>query len=545
MESPLAACQKEPNGVACQEVLKQLKNPYYIGDQPGLTQTSGWVDAWMSAPSVYAVAATRTEDVVAAVNFAREHNLRLVVKGGGHSYKGTSSSPDSLLIWTRAMNGIVLHNMFVAQGCADRQKPQPAVTVGAGAIWKQAYDAVTTGAGRYVQGGGCTTVGVAGLVQSGGFGSFSKNYGTAAAALLEAEIVTADGTARIANACVNPDLFWGIKGGGGGSLGVVTKLTLRTRELPDYFGGVFGTIKARSDAAFRRLTARIVSFYHEQLFNRHWGEQIAFEPANRIKISMVFQGLDRQQADNVWKPFMDWVAKSPEDFAVETPLFIADIPARHFWDAAYMKENHPQFIVTDDRPGAQEGNTFWVGDRAQVGHFLHGYRSAWLPASLLKKNQQRKLSKALFAISRHWSVSLHFNKGLAGAPAAEVAAARNTAMNPAVLEAFALAIIATSGPAAFPGIPGGGPDLTIARQHARATNNAMEELLKVTTHPGSYVSESDFFERSWQQSFWGSNYRRLAAVKKKYDPAGLFFVHQGVGSEEWSADGFTRLTENR
>jgi len=121
-------------------------------------------------------------------------------------------------------------------------------------MWMQAYDAVTTRAGRYVQGGGCTTVGVAGLVQSGGFGSFSKNYGTAAAALLEAEIVTADGTARIANACVNPDLFWGIKGGGGGSLGVVTKLTLRTRELPDYFGGVFGTIKAKSDAAFRRLT---------------------------------------------------------------------------------------------------------------------------------------------------------------------------------------------------------------------------------------------------------------------------------------------------
>src|SRR5881397_2328955 len=325
VESPLAACQKDPNGTACKEALKRLKNPYYLGDQPGLTQNSGWVDAWVSAPSVYAVAATRIEDVVAAVNFARAHNLRLVVKGGGHSYKGTSCSADSLLIWTRAMNNIVLHDAFVAQGCAGRQRPQPAVTVGAGAIWNQAYDAVTTKAGRYVQGGGCTTVGVAGLVQSGGFGSFSKNYGTAAAALLEAEIVTADGTARIANACVNPDLFWGIKGGGGGSLGVVTKLTLKTRELPDYFGGVFGTIKARSDAAFRRLTARIVSFYHEQLFNRHWGEQIAFEPANRIKISMVFQGLDRRQADSVWQPFMDWVARSPEDFTIEAPLLIVDI----------------------------------------------------------------------------------------------------------------------------------------------------------------------------------------------------------------------------
>ena len=84
-----------------------------------------------------------------------------------------------------------------------------------------------------MQGGGCMTVGVAGLIQSGGFGSFSKAYGMAAASLLEAEVVTADGAVRIANACTNPDLFWALKGGGGGSLGVVTRLTLRTHELPD------------------------------------------------------------------------------------------------------------------------------------------------------------------------------------------------------------------------------------------------------------------------------------------------------------------------
>ncbi len=69
-----------------------LRNPYFIGDQPGMTQTSGWVDAWMSTPSAYAVAAQSTAHVVAAVNFAREHNLRLVIKGGGHSYLGTSNA---------------------------------------------------------------------------------------------------------------------------------------------------------------------------------------------------------------------------------------------------------------------------------------------------------------------------------------------------------------------------------------------------------------------------------------------------------------------
>ncbi len=96
-----------------------------------------------------------------------------------------------------------------------------------------------------MQGGGCTTVGVAGLVQSGGFGSFSKAFGRAAASLLEAEVVTADGKVRIVNACSEPDLFWALKGGGGGNFGVVTRLTLRAHQLPELFGAVNLTVKAR------------------------------------------------------------------------------------------------------------------------------------------------------------------------------------------------------------------------------------------------------------------------------------------------------------
>jgi hypothetical protein len=204
--SPFANCSITADS-ACAEVLGHVRNPYYLGDDPALTQSSGWVDAWTSSPSVYAVAATSAADVVAAVNFAREHQLRLVVKGGGHSYQGTSNAPDSLLVWTRRMHDVTMHEAFVAEGCAARQSPQPAVTVGAGALWIDAYRAVTGGAGRYVQGGGCATVGIAGHVQSGGFGSWSKRYGTAAAGLLEAQIVTADGEVRIVNPCRHPNLF--------------------------------------------------------------------------------------------------------------------------------------------------------------------------------------------------------------------------------------------------------------------------------------------------------------------------------------------------
>lgn len=138
-----------------QRLLPRTKNPWLIGDSVALTQTSGWVDAWTSAPSAYAVAARNAADVAAAVNFARTHRLRLVVKGGGHSYQGTSNAADSLLAWTRPMNAIELHDGFVGRGCTGA--PQPAISLGAGNVWLHAYAAAAK-AGRYVQGGVIATI---------------------------------------------------------------------------------------------------------------------------------------------------------------------------------------------------------------------------------------------------------------------------------------------------------------------------------------------------------------------------------------------------
>ncbi len=88
-----APCATEPAGTACAEVMKNSRNPFYLGDHPAGTQVSGWLDAWTPAPSTYALGAHKAGGVAAAVNFARTHNLRLVVKGAGHSYQGTSNAP--------------------------------------------------------------------------------------------------------------------------------------------------------------------------------------------------------------------------------------------------------------------------------------------------------------------------------------------------------------------------------------------------------------------------------------------------------------------
>jgi FAD/FMN-containing dehydrogenase len=539
LESPLRGCERVDASASCASALPQLGNPYYLGDEPALTQTSGWLDAWTSVPSVYAVSARTTADVVAAVNFARDHRLRLVVKGGGHSYQGTSCAPDSLLIWTRGMNEIELHGTFTPRGCKS-ETSQPAVSIGAGAIWMHVYNQVTTAAGRYVQGGGCATVGVAGLIQSGGFGSFSKRFGLAAAGLLEAEIVTADGAVRVVSACSNPELFWALKGGGGGSFGVVTRVTLRTHDLPSWMGGAFGTLRARSDAAYRELVSRLLSFYRQRLFTPHWGEQIRFRRENAVDIQMTFAGLDQEEAEATWRPLLEWLGNSRGEFQWLEPWTIRTVPARRFWDPTFFKEQAPEFVAFDGRPDAPAGNMMWAGDQEEAGQFLYGYRSTWLAESLLSDAHRTALVDAIVAASRHWTVALHFNKGLAGAPPEARAAARDTPINPAAVDAFALAIVAGHGPPAYAGIPGGGPDRRAAIDATGRISRAMDALRAVVDRPASYVAESDFFERSWREAFWGSNHARLAAVKKKYDPDGLFVVHHGIGSEEWTSDGFTR-----
>lgn len=512
------------------EAIAQLKNPFYIGDQAALTQTSGYFGAWTSRPSAYALTAESAEDIAAAVNFARKHGVRLVVKGGGHSYQGTSCAADSLLVWTRRMNRVEMHEAFVPQGASPGTRASPAVSIGAGAMWIDAYSEVTTRGGRYVQGGGCTTVGVAGLVTGGGFGSFSKRFGTAASNLLEAEVVTADGKVRVVNAYRDPELFWALKGGGGGCVGIVTRLTLRTHDLPGTFGAVFGEIQADSDDAYRALTAEALRFYRDALCNPGWGEQMTFRDEHTMKVSMVFQGMDRAAAEAVWAPFIAWVKERPA-YTFRQPLQVLALPARHFWDADFFREHAPGLMVADAREGAPSHHTLWRGDQEQVGWYIHGYTSAWLPSRLLGDGERANLAAAICEAAGHMDVGLHFNKGLFGAPADALAASRDTATNPAVLDGFALAIIGNSGDPAYEGLPGAKVDEAHARRGAERVKASYDRLIKVAPGAGAYVSESDYFQPNWQQAFWGANYKRLAAAKRRYDPERLFLVHHGVGSE--------------
>ena len=185
---------------------------------------------------------------------------------------------------------------------------------------------------------------------------------------------------------------------------------------------------------------------------------------------------------------------SPQDFTIVSAPRIISEPARRFWDPAFLKQA-PGLVISDDRPGAPAENIFWAGNLGEAGAVWYAYQSAWLPASLLETDRRESLADALFEAAKHRGVALHCNKGIAGATAEAIAATKDTAMNPAVVDAFALAITGDFGQPAYPGVPGHEPDAAAARTQAEAVDKSMDAIRKLLPRVGSYVWETDSSSR--------------------------------------------------
>lgn len=527
-ESPLAACDQDPKGQACANARNLQKNPFHLTDHAGATQSAGWLGAWKSQLSARAVEAMSAHDIAAAVNFARDHKLRLVIRGTGHDWQGRSNAADSLLLWTHKMREIQFHEKFIPSGCGKKQAVEKAFMAGAGTRWLDTYKAVMVKHHVYVQGGGCTTVGAAGgFLQGGGFSGWSKMYGTSAANLVEAEVVTADGRVVVANACTNPDLFWALKGGGGGTWGVVAKVTMRTHPKPVAVGWIFGNVQAKTEESYKLLVAEMLRYYRKHLNNQHWGDGFTFNPDNSLSISMTYQGFLKARAEKVWAPFFAWVKGQPDRFTMSQGAF--EIPGRYMWDADWVAKNMPARIKFDQRTGEGSSNFWGSGsESSQTSNYWYAYQSRWIPFSLFAEKNLESFAQTLFAASRHWPVSFFSNKGLAGASTFALRSARETSMNPAVLDAAGLVIAYA---AEEYNAAAAAPNISAGEIQRKKVASAMEPIRAATPDAGTYFNQSDYFEPNWAEQFWGKNYPKLLAIKKKYDPGNLFTCHHCVGSE--------------
>jgi FAD/FMN-containing dehydrogenase len=163
-------------------------------------------------------------DVQQSVNFARAHNLRLSVRGGGHSAPGYGTNDGGLVIDLSLLKGIQV------------DPTASTVRVQGGVLWRE-LDHETQAFGLATTGGTVSNTGVAGLTTGGGLGWLMGKHGLAIDNLLSADVVTADGQFRKASAADHPDLFWALRGGGG-NFGIVTSMKFRLHPVSQVLGGL-------------------------------------------------------------------------------------------------------------------------------------------------------------------------------------------------------------------------------------------------------------------------------------------------------------------
>jgi hypothetical protein len=188
-------------GAAGYAAARRSYNPLFDGRQPGAVALC-----------------TKPSDVQACVAAAASSTTPIAARGGGHSYVGYSTPDNALVVDLSGLSGSTVN-------------PDGSMVVGAGSRLIDVY-AAAANAGRAIGAGSCPSVGIAGLTLGGGIGVLSRKFGLTCDQLTSATVVTADGTLRTASANSEPDLFWALRGGGGGNFGIVTSFTFATAPAP-------------------------------------------------------------------------------------------------------------------------------------------------------------------------------------------------------------------------------------------------------------------------------------------------------------------------
>ncbi|KAK0656943.1 isoamyl alcohol oxidase-like protein [Cercophora newfieldiana] len=448
----------------------------------------------------YSVAVTKVSQIQLALNFARNANIRLVVRNTGHDFADKSIGAGALSIWTHKLKDLEYYSNYQC-----KKYKGPAFKVGAGVVTEEVYAAAEKN-GVVAVGGECRTVGIAGgFVAGGGHSPMSTLVGMGADQVLSMDVVLPNGRFVTATEDSNADLFWALRGGGGSTYGVVTSVVIAAYpKVPVTTMSFLYTTGPNVTAdTFWASIGKYFSYFERFTNAGAYGYflVVSIGPGEFLFNFMPFWGgnMTAPQLTTLVTPFLNDLAN----------LGIAVTPNITVYPTFY-----------------QAFNGSWAPEQvgAPVGHA----GSRLFPRENFVDPAKRNATVAAvrYAIEAG-GVLVGYNIKAATNPKVN----QDNAVNPAWRKSLGFFILGAGQ------LPNNATDAQIAANAKVMTTDWLKRWRDVSPGSGTYQSEADINEPDFQQSYYGSYYPKLYKLKQKYDPTGLFYAPTAVGSEDWYITG--------
>lgn len=432
--------------------------------------------------SKYYIDVQTPSDVAAAFEFARSTGVRIVIKNTGHDYKGRSHAPDSLTLWTRNLQHISYNPTFTPEQCTDAPVA-PGLTMGAGAVFGQLYEFAEEKGITFVGGTDRTVGGAGGWVQGGGHSLLSNTLGLGADRALEFKVVTPDGQYLTANACQNQDLFFALRGGGGGTFGVVMEMTTRAEPKPVSLRVAKITFDPTPEnwKAVVEIGVRHALKWSEEAWSGIIGTGLVVFTNPRISLD---------EARTSFQPFADFAA------SVNGTLVVDDAPS---WLTFFDKYIAGNPVGVTGAPASR---------LVPKHHFVDTASQDSLKDAILSGTSSAHFKQILISCPVNYPVDSEAQENETSVPEAW-----RTCLWNVVAGTFWTY----------------GAGIESVKAAYQKSTEAIRPLKELTPEGGVYSNEGDIHEADYTKAFWGTNHDRLLTIKQKYDPNGLLDCWHCVG----------------
>lgn len=465
----------------------------------------------------FVVNATENSQIATALKWADVKNIRVVVKATGHSYTGRSIGAGGLSIWTHNLRGIKYTESFLPISCPV-PAPIAAVRVAAGHTNGEIQEYLNT-YNKVIVSGTNPSVGIIGWLTGGGHGFLSTTYGMGSDNLLEATIVLPSGRIVVANPFQHSEIFFAIRGGGGGTYGVLTEVVLRTHPSPQTTMHMFTLDSLPHTTDLQYWDA--MGYLHARMQQLKEGGMQGYyylvgpPTAPSLSLKWIFMMFDKPNGtvEALMAPIEKYLMDRASLFAYDS----STTQARTYFDVASQIQKEAV---------ANGGSTY--GSRLLS------------PASLSNGASNAKLLKEV-------------------GPSGNASHPNGPVSNPLLIGHM---IGSSSIPTYFPEVQSlnegwrttlvhlvvveswqdGSSQAVIDTVHRDITAKT-QRLRASSPDTGAYFNEADSQEPDWQTSFFEGNYERLKKVKSEIDPGNVLWCSKCVGSEAYVEQGIRLCRE--